>query len=307
MALPSSRAGVRTARRTASREPLVNSGIRQLEIRDREGVSPFPAVVQYPIVDSSAGTTIGPYHFDATSDAPPASGRFPVCVISHGGGGSHLLYRSISTHLAASGFIVVVPEHPGDNRNDRALSNTDLAALNRPRHASLAIDAVLTDAALAPVADASRIGAVGHSMGGYTALALVGGQPWSRSGRPIPTQADPRVRAAVLLAPSTDWFLAPTSLANVSVPLLVIAGERDHVTPSDKIRQALNGLPQNAPVTLEVVPGAGHYSFLTPFPAHMQRPDFPPSTDPEGFDRQRFHLELPRRIRDFLTQALAGR
>ena len=144
-------------------------------------------------------------------------------------------------------------------------------------------------------------------MGGYTALALVGGRPWASSGRPSPTQADPRVRAAVLLAPSTDWFLAPMSLADVSVPLLVLAGERDHVTPPEAIRRALAGLPEGAPVTLEVVPGAGRYSFLTPFPAHMRRPEFPPSTDPDGFDRDGFHAELPPRVRAFLTQALAPR
>jgi len=260
----------------------VNSGIRQIAVRDSEGAAPFPAVVQYPTLEPSAGTTIGPYRFDATPDAPPAPGSFPICVISHGSGGSHLLYRSIGTHLAASGYVVVSPEHPGDNRNDRSQSNTDRAALDRPRHASCAIDAVLADALLGPAADASRVCALGHSMGGYTALALVGGRPWSRSGRPIPTRADPRVRAAVLLAPSTDWFRAARSLADVSVPLLVLAGERDPVTPPEAIRRALAGLPAGAPVTLDVVPGAGHYAFLTPFPTQMRRPDFPPSTTPTG-------------------------
>ena len=282
----------------------MNSGIREIEIDDPHGAAPFPAVVQYPADGPPDGATIGPYHFDATRDAPPTPGRYPVCVISHGGGGSHLLYRSIATHLAASGYVVVSPEHPGDNRNDRSQSNTDRAALHRPRQASLAIDAVLDDPLLGAVADASCVCAVGHSMGGYTALALVGGRPWSRSGQPIPTRADPRVRAAVLLAPSTDWFLAPNALADVSVPLLVLAGERDPVTPPAAIRQALAGLPETTPVTFDVVPGAGHYSFLTPFPAHMRRPDFPPSMDPDGFDRDGFHAELPRRVEAFLTRAL---
>lgn len=283
----------------------MNSGIRQIEIRDPKGAAPFPAVVQYPTDTPSAGTTIGPYYFEATPDAPLAAGRFPVCIISHGGGGSHLLYRSIATHLAVSGYVIVSPEHPGDNRNDRSQSNTDRAALDRPRHASHAIDAVLADPLLGAAADPSRVCAVGHSMGGYTVLALVGGRPRSRSGQPIPTRADPRVRAAVLLAPSTDWFLAPGALADVTVPLLVLAGERDHATPPAAIRQALTGLPERAPAMFDEVPGAGHYSFLTPFPAHMRHPDFPPSTDPDGFDRDGFHLELPRRVETFLTRALA--
>lgn len=281
----------------------MNSGIRPLEIRDPENAVCFPAIVQYPTDSACVGATIGPYRFEATSDAPLASGRFPLCVISHGGGGSHLLYRSIGTHLADSGFIVVCPEHPGDNRNDRSQTNTDRAALLRPRQASLAIDAVLADPVLKIGADGSRVCVVGHSMGGYTALALIGGRPWSRSGHAIVTQPDPRVRAAVLLAPSTHWFRAPSALADVMVPLLVYAGERDHVTAPDAIRHALTELPPQARLRFEVVPGAGHYSFLTPFPPHMKRPDFLPSVDPDGFDREAFHKELPRQIHAFLKQA----
>lgn len=285
----------------------MHSGIRHLMVHGAEGTAPFPAIVQYPTDVSGPGMTIGPYHFEATLDAPPASGRFPVCVISHGGGGSHLLYRSIATHLAVNGYIVVCPEHPGDNRNDRSQTNTENAALQRPTHASRAIDAVFADPLLGPVADPSRVCAAGHSMGGFTALALAGGRPWSRPGARVLTQPDARIRAAVLLAPATDWFLGPGSLTDVSVPLLVLAGERDTVTPPASIERALKGLPPGTPVDFEVIPGAGHYSFLTPFPVQMRRPDFPPSTDPEGFDRERFHTELPGRVEVFLTQALATR
>lgn len=287
----------------------MNSGIRHLAVDDPNGVMHFPAIVQYPTHAPSIGATIGPYTFDATLDAPLASptadSSYPVCVISHGGGGSHLLYRSIATYLAARGFIVVCPEHPHDNRNDRSQSDTDVAAANRPRHASLAIDAVIADPFFAREADGARVCVVGHSMGGFTALAMAGGRPWSRSRQPIPVSADPRLRAAVLLAPATDWFLAPESLAKVSVPLLVLAGEHDPVTPPQPIRDALAGLPASTPVTIAIVPGAGHFSFLTPFPPHMRRPDFPPSTDPEGFDREQFHRELPVRIHEFLAASLS--
>ena len=275
-----------------------------MEIRDPQSGSSFPAVVQYPSEASSTGTAIGPYHFDATLDAPIAPGCFSVCVISHGGGGSHLLYRSIAGYLARKGLIVVSPEHPGDNRNDGSLSNTDAVAATRPRQASLAIDAVFSDEVLGPAADARRICALGHSMGGYTALALVGGHPWSRTGRPIAVQADARVRAAVLLAPSTDWFLAPASLADVRSPILVITGAQDQVTPARKIEQALSALPKGILRDLIVVDGAGHYAFLTPFPASMQRPGFLPATDPDGFDRERFHAQFPATVHEFLTGAL---
>ena len=282
----------------------MESGVRQIAIRDPQSGSSFPAVVQYPSEVSSTGTSIGPYHFNATLDALIAPGHFPVCVISHGGGGSHLLYRSIAGYLAREGFIVVSPEHPGDNRNDGSLSNTDAAAANRPRQASLAIDAVLSDEFLGSAADDRRICALGHSMGGYTALASVGGSPCSRTGSPIAVQADARVRAAVLLAPSMDWFLAPESLADVRSPILVITGAQDQITPVQRIEQALSTLPKGVLHDLIVVDGAGHYSFLTPFPASMRRPGFLPATDPDGFDRERFHAQFPATIHEFLIGVL---
>lgn len=273
-------------------------------VSNPEGGAPFPALVQYPTDAIGPDTTIGPYTFKGISDAPPAAGRFPVCVISHGGGGSHMLYRSIGAGLADAGFIVVTPEHPGDNRNDRSRTNTDDAARHRPLQATCAIDAVLTDEVMAPVADDRRLCIVGHSMGGYTALALAGGQPWSRSREPIPVHHDPRINAAVLLAPSTDWFRAPGALAEVTVPLLVLVGELDDVTPPDAIRGALAGLPNTTPLTLEVIPGAGHFAFLTPFPVSMRRADFRPAMDPPGFDREALHEVLPARIATFLLAAL---
>lgn len=280
------------------------SGLRHLGIVDPESGSSFPSVVLYPSEAPTMATPVGPYTFDATLDAPIAAGRFPVCVISHGGGGSHLVYRSIAGHLARHGFIVVAPEHPGDNRNDGSLYDTIEAAANRPAQASLAIDAVLADARLGPAADAGRIGAIGHSMGGYTALALVGGHPWSRSGRPIPVRADPRVRAAVLLAPSTDWFRGPGSLADIVSPILVMTGAEDEVTPAAGISEVMAGLPAGVLRALIVVEGAGHFSFLTPFPEAMRRPGFRPATDPAGFDRERFHARLPAAVHAFLADAL---
>lgn len=285
----------------------MKSGLRIVQIEDHDRAITFACIVQYPTLAAASGTTLGPYTFDATLDAPIASGLFPVCLISHGGGGSHLLYRSIGTHLSRRGFIVVSPEHPGDNKNDRSLSNTDESAVARPRHMSLALDALLADPFFRLSADACRVGIVGHSMGGFTALALAGGHAWSRSGQALPVIADSRIGAAVLLAPATDWFMAPGALDSVVTPLLVMAGERDPVTPPDAIQRALARLPAGTPLEMIVVPGAGHFSFLSPFPVAMQRADFPPASDPEGFDREQFHEVLPVLVHDFLVRTLGVR
>ena len=36
----------------------------------------------------------------------------------------------------------------------------------------------------------------------------------------------------------------------------------------------------------------------------MKAPSFLPATDPEGFDREQFHRELPREVRQFLDSQL---
>jgi predicted dienelactone hydrolase len=280
------------------------AGLLTLSVHDGDLGLEYPAVVCYPTAEASAGTMLGPYHFDATRDAPIAPGPHPLAVLSHGGGGSHLLYRSIATHCAAHGWIVVCPEHPGDNRNDRTLVNTDTAAARRARHASLALDAVIAHPNLGPHVDAARIAAIGHSMGGLTALTLLGGQPWSKERVPLAVQHDARVRAAVLLAPATDWFMAPDALMRVQAPLLAYVAEHDPVTPPSRVRAVLAQLPPATPCEIRDVPGAGHFAFLTPFPEAMRRPDFPPSQDPPGFDRARFHERLPAEILAWLETAV---
>lgn len=282
----------------------MNSGLCHLPIPDPIFGGTFPAIVQYPTLQPAAGVDLGPFHWDATLDAPLAPGRFPVCLISHGAGGSHLLYREIATHLASAGWIVLCPEAPRDNRNDRSLSHTDESVTNRCRQLSQALDTLLGHERLAAGADSRRVGLVGHSLGGCAALALACGQPWSRNRSPIPVQADSRFRAAVLMAPATGCYRGPGALDKVSGTFLVLTGEKDDVTPPEDIRRDLDSLPRTATMEFVVVRGAGHYSFLSPFPASMRSPAFAPAQDPDGFDRERFHTELPRIVESFLARTL---
>lgn len=280
------------------------AGLAHWQVPATNTLPSFPAIVLYPSTIATGMSNIGPYSFVATLDAPVAPGRHPLCLISHGGGGSHLLYRSIASHLAERGWIVVCPEHPYDNRNDRSRVNTDDAARDRPRHLVHTIDALLAHDAWGTHVDAGRIGMVGHSMGGFAALALAGGQPWSMARVPLDTVSDARIRAAVLLAPAIEWFCAPGALDGVRIPLLAMVGEVDPVTPAPRVQEVLEALPLSAPCTIEVVPGAGHYAFITPFPDALRRPDFPPSVDPPGFDREAFHQQLPSRVAQFLEETV---
>ena len=284
-------------------------GCRTLGIADAALALTFPLLVFYPTGTPSRPEPIGPYTLDVALDAPIESGPFPVVLISHGTGGSPLTHRLLAHFLAAHGFVVGLPRHHANHRDDNAWHNTPDNMVARPRHVSLAIDALLVEfgAALRP----DWVAVVGHSLGGYTALALAGGQPGSlphehADGTPqrIPTVPDARVRALVLLAPATVWYRPVAALRNVRVPILLLMGGKDEWTPDFHAQIVLNGVADRDQVTHRSIENAGHYSFLSPFPPERTSPSFPPSQDPPGFDRVRFQAELQAEVLDFLLRQL---
>jgi len=277
-------------------------GSEQMKIVDKTLNISFPVLIQYPTHEPSTTIPFGPFTMDVSPDAKIIEGQFPLVIISHGNGGSHLVYRTISTHLAKNGYIVAMLEHYGNNRNNNQLENTNENLINRPRHVSLIIDELLSINRFGKSISVNNIAVIGHSMGGYTALVLAGGLPRTREGEKIEVSSDPRVKAIVLLAPGTGWFM--NSLQNVTIPILMLIAEHDQITPRWNAEIVLNNVPDKAQVTFREVENAGHFSFLSPFPAAMKNSNFLPSTDPEGFDREQFHKQIPAEILEFLNDKL---
>jgi len=279
------------------------TGSRQLEILDDKlGIS-FPVLVHYPTHTPSEPTQIGPYTMDVSVDAEIAAGKFPLILISHGNSGSHLIYRTISTYLAQHGYIVAMPEHYGNNRRNNELAQSIENLQYRPRHCSLTVDHLIQE--YTPSIIREKIGIIGHSFGGYTALALAGGTPWTQSGIAVEVQSDSRIKALILMAPAAAYFYPEGSLNRVTLPILLMIAQHDQFTPekwtSDII---LKQVPDPAKIILRTIENAGHFSFISPFPPAMKKPDFLPSTDPQGFDREAFHQQLPSDILNFLDDKL---
>ncbi|VBB08128.1 chlorophyllase [Lucifera butyrica] len=282
-------------------------GYCSVELADEQSGVLFPMTVFFPTFTPGKTERLGPYSVDIAKDAEPKEGVFPLILISHGSGGSHLLYRTLAHHLARNGFIVGMPEHPFNNRSNNTLVNTVENLTNRPRHIRTAINWFYDSRKFARFVKPDSVAIIGHSMGGYTALALVGGVPISRPNESSDHQPhlisvipDCRVRALVLLAPASVWFMAQGALSGVNIPILMLTGEKDEYTPSFHARIILEGVPDKTKIQHRVIKNAGHFSFLSPFPEFMTKVMFPPSQDPCGFDRESFHNKLNAEVLDFL-------
>lgn len=300
---------------TTIEEPLTEEarlpyvGYCEVELADTQTGVTFSMAVMYPTRVPGRTERLGPFSLEVSIDAVPQDGIFPLIIISHGSGGGHLLYRTHAHHLACHGFIVGMPEHPFNNRNDNSLVNTVENLANRPRHIRTAVDWFFDSGKFARFLKPNSVSIIGHSMGGYTALAAAGGIPTSFPHespdgqiQQVIVMPDPRIQALVLLAPASVWFMDKEALNGVSIPILLLVGEKDEITPYFHAQIILEGVPDKAKIRHRVVENAGHFSFLSPFPAPMANAAFPPSQDPSGFDRESFHHELNKEILDFLTQ-----
>lgn len=282
-------------------------GYYEVELVDDHSEVTFPMSIMYPTSVQGRVERIGQYSLDVSINSALKEGVYPLIIISHGSGGSHLLYRTLAYHLASNGFIVGMPEHPFNNRNNNKLAGTVENLENRPRHLSIAINWFFNSKKFSKFLKPNSVSIIGHSMGGYTALAVAGGMPTSFPNESLDGQTrkinvtnDSRIKALVLLAPAAVWFREKGALSKVDIPILMLAGEKDEYTPQYHSKIVLEGVPDINKIQYRVIKNPGHFSFLSPFPKSMISETFLPSQDPAGFDRERFHHELNDEVLKFL-------
>jgi predicted dienelactone hydrolase len=155
----------------------------------------------------------------AARDVALAAGpRRPLIVLSHGSGGMASGLAWLGTALAAHGFIVVAVNHPGNNAlEDYTVEGFSLWWL-RAVDLSAVIGAMLDDKTFGSQIDPALIGAAGHSLGGYTVIAVAGGiteparlQTFCNSPaadslcRPPPADSDMRQKRLARLSSDPDF------------------------------------------------------------------------------------------------------
>jgi predicted dienelactone hydrolase len=289
----------------------IHCGLRALSVWDTVQKANVPVTVLYPANDPETSVNFGPYSIEAAVDATPTLCDLPLVVLSHGNGSTPWAFRDLAKHLAKSGFAIALPEHTGNSRNDNTLAQTLANLENRPRHITLTIDAVLADVLLCTAIRRSGVGIIGHSIGAYTALTVAGGHPWAgahetKDGKPaqVVAQQDKRISALALLMPACFWF-PENSLRDVRLPVLIRTGTMDKITPaSPHADLIIEGVADPSLVEHQSISGAGHHSAMSKFPAALTSPDFPPSQDPAGFERELYQPTLFADIERFLRAKL---
>ena len=308
------------------------AGFRRMTVATTSpGDKPAHFALYYPTPDAARVIPMGPFPQTVAINGAPMSTVKGLIVISHGTASTETGFSTLAQTLARNGYLVASVEHVGDTWQDQSMRATPGRYFaERPRQASRVIDTLLADpqwrASIANGADGRPlIGALGHSAGGYTVLALAGGKPvLSRMrthcdteaqldpvmckmthaiggasaqadatadgqavGQEVPVQADTRVRAVMALAPM-GVVLSASSLASITVPVAIYAGEKDtFLVPRFHAQWVMQNM-RSANTTLQLVPNAGHYAFMNTPTMDLPSPDGSVAADPPGFDRAAF-------------------
>jgi predicted dienelactone hydrolase len=228
-----------------------------------------PGEIEYSFPLKLAGfpaepvTVLGAAHRDAAVDA--AGGPYPLVVLSHGFGMNPEWYHTLAEHLSTHGFVVLGPEHLESDWFTDVVTST----VSRPADIRDSIDLALAGP-LSHAIDAERIAVIGHSYGGYTALAAAGAsfdlqglqarcegvadpfvaayfcEPFVGAGAELaelmdldaepeglwPSLADDRVDAIVSMA-GDAYLFGEAGLEAVQIPTMSLGGTADTGTPWD--------------------------------------------------------------------------
>lgn len=198
---------------------------------------------------------------------PIAASALPLVVISHGLASDRDTFAYLGEHLASYGFAVAVLEHPGSSREkfQRYLAGLEgppkaTEFLDRPLDVTFLLDELQrrsqTDTTLRDRINTQQVSIIGQSLGGYTALALAGAKINAQTlaqqcnpnrslnismllqcrandlPEPKPSLTDPRIKAVIAINPLASSVLGQAGLSQIQVPVMLIGGSEDFVTPA---------------------------------------------------------------------------
>lgn len=197
------------------------------------------------------------------------SGKTPVVIISHGLSSKPEDFAGRAEHLASYGYVVAAPQHIGSDSqwtqdllagyNREVFDRNDF--IERPLDISYVIDELerRNQREFEGRLDLANVGVLGHSFGGYTALAVAGAtpdfdylericDPYLKKVQTLNTALllqcralnlerkaynfrDKRVKAVIGANPVNRAIFGPQGLGKIEIPTAIGAGNYDPATP----------------------------------------------------------------------------
>ena len=320
-----------------------SAGVQQIVAHSQERGTDLDVTVWYPASPGGEAALLGESVFfkgtESMRNAPISTGRFPLILLSHGAGlaGRAEAMSWIATALAKEGFIVAAPTHPGNTGPDRSAAETMKLWL-RPSDLSETLDAIARNRILQPYLNSERVGVLGLSMGGNTALSIAGALfdpellanycdtndlnaslcDWVRlSGVDLHAMnmelasrdnRDERIGFVMSIDPAPVDVFAVESFSRISVPVALINLGKEGEIPLTA--QAMNIAKTIPDANYEVIEDAGHFSMFAeckPGAAEIALQggiEDPICTDGNGDSREAIHAQLINMIVAAFNRAL---
>ncbi len=271
------------ATRTDEYDPFVRGrcpvGVRTIQVRDAVRNRSFPCEIWYPAAAEHAGQDIAPGTQDvftvplgdtprsqmAVRNAAAEPGTYPLIIWSHPSGGGRRTATFLCTHLSSHGYVVAGLDHSemvavelarkDGETNEQKTARLQAVIAARVPDIRFLLDQLLHGAALDSEIhlDPTQIGIVGHSFGGWTALAA--------------NEAESRIRAVVALAPGGASHPKPGILPSTltfrwgrDVPTLYLVAENDACLPLAGMYEIFERTP--ATKRMVILRRADHMHFM---------------------------------------------
>lgn len=261
-------------------------GFRSISFFDPSQKVNRELLVWYP-VDAEVEGLLSNNPWDVFKIAPKASmasakTKRPVIIVSHGYTGNPHQLSWLINGLIHHGFIVLGIQH-----RDLIEGQVHFNHWQRAKDVQTMIDQ-FSLSSLANSADLTKIGIAGFSLGGTTAIWVVGGkstklntlipstqyaaiQDYVKADEALPTLnkemmakdwKEPRIKAAFIMAPAWAWIFDEESLKNVNTPVYLIAAASDRVLVT---RNNAGFFARNIPDASyqEILGKADHYIFIS--------------------------------------------